>query len=108
MPNNSTDVIDVTDIYFKTGTNLFSVKRKLYLLKLVRYTHLNPIGAGMVKDLRTLNSYSRTFCGQQACKPQASGNGTRGIWKFFTNVPVHHGNFDFRIHQIEAPDTHAG
>jgi REP element-mobilizing transposase RayT len=32
-----------------------------YLLELVRYIHLNPIRAGIVKDLKALNSYSN--CG---------------------------------------------
>ena len=32
-----------------------------YLLELVRYIHLNPLRAGIVKDLRGLNSYS--YCG---------------------------------------------
>ena len=33
----------------------------LYLLELVRYIHLNPIRAGIVKDIKKLNSYSK--CG---------------------------------------------
>ena len=32
-----------------------------YLLELVRYIHLNPLRAGIVKDLRGLNSYP--YCG---------------------------------------------
>jgi hypothetical protein len=70
MPNNSIclrQTIDVTGIYFKTGINLFCVRsqirlrrNELYLLELVRYIHLNPIRAGMVKDLKALNSYSRS------------------------------------------------
>jgi putative transposase len=31
-----------------------------YLLELVRYVHLNPLRAGMVKDLRTLDTYPMT------------------------------------------------
>jgi hypothetical protein len=67
MPNNLTGAIDVTGTYFKTGINLFCLRsqirlrrNELYLLELVRYIHLNPIRAGMVKDLKALNSYSRS------------------------------------------------
>jgi hypothetical protein len=31
-----------------------------YLLELVRYIHLNPIRAGIVKDLRSLDRYAYT------------------------------------------------
>ena len=35
-----------------------------YLLELVRYIHLNPLRAGIVKDLEELNKYK--WCGHSA------------------------------------------
>ena len=45
---------------FQNRYKSFLCQEELYLLELVRYIHLNPIRAGMVKDLKALNSYSRS------------------------------------------------
>ncbi len=39
-------------------------EEELYLLELVRYIHLNPLRAGIVKDLKTLSSFR--YCGHGA------------------------------------------
>jgi hypothetical protein len=39
---------------FQNRYQSFLCEEELYLLELVRYIHLNPIRAGMVKDLRVL------------------------------------------------------
>jgi REP element-mobilizing transposase RayT len=45
---------------FQNRYKSFLCEEELYLLELVRYIHLNPIRAGMVEDLKALNSYSRS------------------------------------------------
>jgi putative transposase len=42
---------------FQNRYKSFLCEEDLYLHELVRYIHLNPIRAGMVKDLKALNSY---------------------------------------------------
>ena len=39
-------------------------QEEAYLLELIRYIHLNPLRAGLVKDIRTLNHYP--YCGHSA------------------------------------------
>jgi len=45
---------------FQNRYKSFLCEEELYLLELVRYIHLNPVRAGMVKDLMSLNSYPRS------------------------------------------------
>jgi REP element-mobilizing transposase RayT len=45
---------------FQNRYKSFLCEEELYLLELVRYIHLNPIRAGMVEDLKALNSYPRS------------------------------------------------
>ena len=59
------------DIYFKIDINPFCVRSQIrlwrkepYLLELVRYIHLNPLRAKIVKSLKGLDKYR--FCGHSA------------------------------------------
>jgi putative transposase len=45
---------------FQNRYKSFLCEEERYLLELVRYIHLNPIRAGIIKDLKLLNSYSRS------------------------------------------------
>jgi len=45
---------------FQNRYKSFLCEEERYLLELVRYIHLNPIRAGIIKDLKSLNSYSRS------------------------------------------------
>jgi len=45
---------------FQNRYKSFLCEEELYLLELVRYIHLNPIRAGVVKQLKGLNSYPRS------------------------------------------------
>jgi len=46
---------------FQNRYKSFLCQEDAYLLELVRYIHLNPIRAGVVKDLKTLHNYA--WCG---------------------------------------------
>ena len=54
-----------------------------YLLELVRYIHLNPIRAGIVKDMKALDKYR--FCGHSALmgKVMREWQGTDLVLKFY-------------------------
>jgi len=57
MPSISIENINAPGIFSRTVTSRFSAKRSPYLLELVRYIHLNPLRAGLVPDLETLDRY---------------------------------------------------
>ena len=50
-----------SDIYFRIGISRSFVIWTHYFLELVRYIHLNPLRAGLVKDLEELEEYP--WCG---------------------------------------------
>jgi putative transposase len=56
MPSNSTGDIRV----FQNRSTSFLCETDPYLLELVRYIHLNPLRAGIVKDMATLDTYPKT------------------------------------------------
>jgi putative transposase len=45
---------------FQNRYKSFLCEEERYFLELVRYIHLNPIRARIIKDLKSLNSYSRS------------------------------------------------
>ena len=45
---------------FQNRYKSFLCEEEPYFLELVRYLHLNPIRAGLVNDIKTLNTYSKT------------------------------------------------
>ncbi len=48
---------DVRAIYLKTHINPFSATKRLTFWPLVRYIHLNPLRAGVVKTMKELDAY---------------------------------------------------
>jgi len=51
------DVIGAGGIYFKTATSRFICDEDAYFKELVRYIHLNPLRAKLVKSLTKLDRY---------------------------------------------------
>src|SRR5262245_13110017 len=61
MPGLLTEGISGTDISFKTATSPSFCDEDNYFMELVRYIHLNPLRAGLVKNTRDLDKYR--WCG---------------------------------------------
>jgi len=57
---------------FQNRYKSFLCQEDAYLLELVRYIHLNPLRAGVVKDLKTLNNYA--WCGHRVLMGKVSCN----------------------------------
>jgi len=55
---------------FQNRYKSFLCQEDAYLLELVRYIHLNPLRAGVVKDLKTLNNYA--WCGHRVLMGKVS------------------------------------
>jgi hypothetical protein len=55
---------------FQNRYKSFLCEENAYLLELVRYIHLNPLRAGVVKDLKTLNNYA--WCGHHVLMGKVS------------------------------------
>lgn len=55
---------------FQNRYKSFLCEEDAYLLELVRYIHLNPLRAGVVKDLKTLNNYA--WCGHRVLMGKVS------------------------------------
>jgi REP element-mobilizing transposase RayT len=55
---------------FQNRYKSFLCQEDAYLLELVRYIHLNPLRAGVVKDLKTLNNYK--WCGHRVLMGKVS------------------------------------
>ena len=68
---------------FQNRYKSFLCEEELYLMELVRYIHLNPLRAKMVKDLKALKSYR--WCGHSALmgKVEAKFQDTEFILKLF-------------------------
>jgi len=68
---------------FQNRYKSFLCEEELYLLELVRYIHLNPLRARVVKDLKALKSYR--WCGHSALmgKTEALFQATAFILKLF-------------------------
>ena len=49
-----------SDHLFQNRYKSFVCEEDPYLLELIRYIHLNPLRAGLVKDLKKLDKYPRT------------------------------------------------
>jgi len=57
---------------FQNRYKSFLCEEDAYLLELVRYIHLNPLRAGIVKDLKALNNYA--WCGHRVLMGTVSCN----------------------------------
>lgn len=55
---------------FQNRYKSFLCQEEVYLLELVRYIHLNPLRAGVVKELKTLHNY--VWCGHSAIMGKVS------------------------------------
>lgn len=68
---------------FQNRYKSFLCEEQLYLMELVRYIHLNPLRAKMVKDLKALKSYR--WCGHSALmgKAEAKFQDTDFVLKLF-------------------------
>jgi REP element-mobilizing transposase RayT len=68
---------------FQNRYKSFLCEEELYLMELVRYIHLNPLRAKMVKDLKALKSYR--WCGHSALmgKAEAKFQDTEFVLKLF-------------------------
>ncbi len=55
---------------FQNRYKSFLCQEDAYLLELVRYIHLNPLRAGVVKDLKALNNYA--WCGHRVLMGKVS------------------------------------
>ncbi len=68
---------------FQNRYKSFLCEEELYLMELVRYIHLNPLRAKMVKDLKALKSYR--WCGHSALlgKVEAKFQDTEFVLKLF-------------------------
>ncbi len=71
---------------FQNRYKSFLCEGDLYLHELVRYIHLNPIRAGMVKDLKALNSYPN--CGHAVLmgKAKRDWQDTDSVLELFGNT----------------------
>ena len=57
MPSISTVNINAPAIFSRTANKSIVCEEEPYFLELIRYIHLNPLRAGLVKDLEELDQY---------------------------------------------------
>ena len=61
-------------------------EEETYLLELVRYLHLNPLRAGIVKDIRALDRYRITGHSGLIGKIERPWQETKGVLELFSNT----------------------
>ena len=68
---------------FQNRYKSFLCQEETYFLELVRYLHLNPIRAGLVNDIKTLNTYLKTGHAVLVGKITNSWQDTDYVFRFF-------------------------